>query len=421
MGAMTLDILQRIGLALAIGLLVGVERGWQEREGKSGSRVAGIRTHALIGLLGGFSGLLVPFAGNAVLGFVGLGIAVGFALFEWKKAEETGNVSATGYITGLLVFLLGAYAVLGNQIAAGAAAVAATIVLAERNFLHATLKRIEWVDLRAGLLLLVMTVILLPILPDRTLDPWGALNPHQIWLMVILIAATSYGGYIAIKLAGSANGLLFAGLAGGLVSSTTVTWSFAQMAKGHPQKRMDFVSGILSSWAVSLFRMSAIAIVIAPGLFRPLLLMIGPGFAVVGLAAAIFYSRAKRDGSRSALQLRDPFDFFKILEFGVLLAAIMLVSKWLLASFGPSSVIPLAAISGLADVDPMTVSIAQVAGGGVAYSQAALVICTTAAANIFAKSTLAVIFGGIRFALPILATAICAALITVPIVILLGL
>lgn len=417
---MTLDALQGIALSLAIGLLVGIERGWQEREARAGSRVAGIRTYALIGLLGGLCGLLVPFTGGVFLGLAALGFAGGFALFEWKRLQETENVSATGYVTGLLVFALGAYAVLGSQIAAGAAAVVATIVLAEREFLHSTLKRIDWIDLRAALLLLVMTVVLLPVLPDRSFDPWDALNPHQIWLMTILIAATSYAGYIAIKLAGSANGLLFAGIAGGLVSSTTVTWSFSQMAKGNGQMRMDFAAGILSSWAVSLFRMSAVAVVIAPLLFVPLLTVIGPAFTVVSAAAAFCYSRAKHAGKTDQLPLTDPFNFYKILQFGFLLAAILLVSKWLMASFGPTGMFPLAAVSGLADVDPITLSMAQTAGRSVAYSQAALVILTAAAANMFAKTCLAVIFGGLRFALPILGTAVGAACAVIPVIFFLG-
>ncbi len=413
------DILQRMALALAIGLLVGLERGWQEREGKAGSRVAGIRTYALIGLLGGFSGALVPAAGGVFLGLIALGFAGGFSLFEWKKAAETGNVSATGFVAGLLVFALSAYAALGNQIAAAAAAVAATLVLAEREFLHSLLKRVEWVDLRAALFLLVMTVILLPILPDRSFDPWDALNPHQLWLMTILIAVTSYCGYIAIKLAGSANGLLFAGLAGGLVSSTTVTWSFAHLAKGASGMRAGFVTGILASWAISLFRMTVIAVVIAPAIAPALISLVGPAFVVVAIAGAIFYRMAERSIRQAELPLKDPFDIISILKFGLLLAAIMFAAKWLMVSFGPTSMFPLAAFSGLADVDPITLSMAQAAGHhSMAFSQAALVILTAAAANLVAKCALAVSFGGIRFALPLLATAVVAAIAAAPIALL---
>src|SRR5690242_12371341 len=126
----TLDLFQRLALALAIGLLFGVERGWQERERKPGSRAAGIRTFALIGLLGGVWGLLVPLAGAVTLGFAAMGFAIGFTFFEWRETRASGGFSATGLVAGLLAFALGAYAALGNPIAAGSAAVAATFILA---------------------------------------------------------------------------------------------------------------------------------------------------------------------------------------------------------------------------------------------------------------------------------------------------
>lgn len=405
----TLELFQRLGLALAIGLLIGLERGWQEREGKPGSRAAGIRTHALIGLLGGMWGLLAPLAGETVLGFAALGFAGAFTLFEWRETQGTGSFSATGLVAGLLAFALGAYAVLGDMFAAGSAAVATTVVLAERRALHSFLERLKWVELRAALLLLVMTVVLLPVLPDYAIDPWGALNPYQIWLMVILIAAMSYGGYLAVRLAGEREGLFYAGIAGGLVSSTTVTWTFARLAKQHPQAWAQFTGGITASWAVSLIRTAVLAFVVSPTLGEHLALPLAAASLPPCVAAAIFFRRAVPQGPGSALSLEDPFDIGAISRFAVLLVVVMLGAKWLSNSFGQGGLLTLAAVSGLADVDPVTLSMAKMAGHGVEFTYAAIVILTAVAANTLAKCALATAFGGARFAAPLIGVAILAA------------
>jgi uncharacterized membrane protein (DUF4010 family) len=395
----TAMLFERLGLALAIGLLIGIERGWQEREGKPGSRAAGIRTHALIGLLGGIWGLLTPLAGPIVLGLVALGFTGAFTLFEWEEMHSEGSFSATGTIAGLLSFALGAYAVLGNTFAAASAGVAATVILAERQLLHQFLARLKWTELRAALLLLVMTVVLLPVLPDRPIDPWGALNPFQIWLMIVLIAATSYGGYIAVQVAGGRKGLLYAGAAGGLVSSTTVTWTFAQFAKNEADARGEIIVGITTSWAVSLARVLIVVAVLAPGLAETLAAPIAAPVIVWGLAAAWFYRHAGEAAKGTPLALEDPFDIATVLRFGVLLVVIMLATKWLSHAFGGMGLYGLAAVSGLADVDPITLSMAQAARSGSAVGIADGVILVALAANTLAKCVLAWIFGGRKLGL----------------------
>jgi uncharacterized membrane protein (DUF4010 family) len=225
-------LIPKLALALAIGLLVGLERGWRERDAPPGSRTAGIRTFGLTGLLGGAVGALctaldspMPFAA----GF--LGFAVVFAWFKVREAMHDNEFSVTTVVAGLGVFALGALAVAGSfeLAAAGGAALAAT--LASREALHSLLKRLSWIELRSALVLAVMTAVVLPLLPNRTVDPWGGLNPHEIWFFTVLTAAISYLGYVAVRVLGSAKGVLVSGLAGGLVSSTAVTVAFARRAK----------------------------------------------------------------------------------------------------------------------------------------------------------------------------------------------
>lgn len=387
------ELLQRVGLAAAIGLLIGIERGWQEREARDGARVAGIRTFTLIGVLGGIAGLL---PGDITLGLCLLGFALPFGYFEWQRASQADSVSVTGFIAGLATFALGAYATRGNMAVAAAGGVVMAAVLAERQVMHSFLKRLTWVELRAAILLLVMTVVLLPLLPDRALDPWGALNPHQIWLMTVLVGAVSYAGYIAVHVAGERRGLLFAGIAGGLATSTTVTWTFARLARKNPSATFEVMTAILAAWVMSLWRVTALAVTIAP----QLLYALGPAMLAASapllVGAALAYRTAQK-GASEGLKLSDPVELSLMLRFALLLAGIMVLAK--LFSNGEGELFALAGVSGLLDVDPITLSMARESNTGLSQFVAVSTILIASASNALAKSVLAVIFGGWRLGL----------------------
>jgi uncharacterized membrane protein (DUF4010 family) len=397
-----IELLQRAGLAAAIGLLIGIERGWQEREAKDGARVAGIRTFTLIGALGGLCALL---PGSITLGMGMISFALPFGFFEWRHAREAGTWSATDFIAGLMTFALGAYALRGNMALAAAGGVVVAAILAERHLMHAFVQRMTWIELRAALLLLVMTVVLLPVLPDRTVDPWNALNPHQIWLMTVLVGGVSYAGYIAERFAGARRGLLFAGIAGGIVTSTTVTWTFARLARRNPGAHAGVVAAVLAAWVVSLWRMTALATAIAPQLLLPLAPAMVAASGLLLVAAVLAYRAAAKTEAHS-LTLKDPFELSLMLRFACLLAGIMLVAK--LFSGGKSGLFTLGALSGLLDVDPITLSMAKMANTGLAPSLAISTILIAAASNGLAKSILAIIFGGWRLGLTLAGIALLA-------------
>lgn len=385
---MDLELLQRVGLAAAIGLLIGIERGWQEREARDGGRVAGIRTFTLIGTLGGIAALL---PGSMSLGLCFLAFALPFGFFEWQRANKTGDMSVTGFVAAMVTFALGAYATHGNMKVAAAGAVVTAAVLAERQLLHGFLQRLTWIELRAALLLLVMTVVLLPVLPDRALDPWDALNPHQIWLMTVLVGVVSYVGYIAVRVAGERRGLLYAGLAGGLTTSTTVTWTFARLARHNPAARLEVMTAILAAWVVSLWRVVALATAIAPSLLTSLAPPMAAASAPLLIGAGLAY-RAAAKTEAEGLKLSDPLELSLMLRFAVLLAGIMLLAK--LVSTGEAGLFALAGFSGLLDVDPITLSMARMANTSLSQFIAASTILIACASNGLAKSVLAVIFGG---------------------------
>jgi uncharacterized membrane protein (DUF4010 family) len=404
----TYALLERLLLALSIGLLIGVERGWQERDGKEGSRAAGVRTFALIGLLGGLCALLGASVGNSFLAIALFAFAVCLAVFEWLEARASSSSSATGMIAGLVAFVLGAYAVLGDMVVAGASGIATTIILAERKVLHSFVERLKWSELRAALLLLVMTFVLLPLLPNHPVDPWQALNPRQLWLMMVIIAALSYVGYICVRVAGDRAGLIYAAGAGGLVSSTAVTLAYSRLAKLHPGSAMALTAGVTTAWSISLIRMSAIAMVIAPGLAFHLGALLGVPALILAGVTLIFYRRSGPPGQKSPLVLSDPFELSEVLKFGLLLTVVTLISKLSGSSTNQLGMVPLAAVSGLVDVDPVTLSAARMAGSAIALPFAATVIAVAAGANLACKVAIAGAIGSRRFAGYVLGSAFAA-------------
>ncbi len=416
----TVELFERLGLALAIGLLVGLERGWRERDATEGSRTAGIRTFALIGLLGGVWGAMIPALGPVPLAVAGLAFAAAFTLFQWREVSARGEFSVTATIAGFVVFALGTFAVLGNRTVAAGVGVVTVGLLAARGPLHQFLKRLTWPELRSVTLLLVMTFVALPILPDRTLDPWGAFNPHELWLLTVLIAVISFSGYVAVRALGEESGLLLSSVAGAIVSSTTVTLNNARLAQQEGRKKHAILSLAVSvAWLTSLVRMTAIATAVNSLLLRPLA---GPIFAatlILGSAALYFHIRSgqEKDGAPSSFQ--NPLDLKFVLGLGALISAVVVVAKIASDTYGQSGLLALAAISGFADVDPVTLSAARLTGVSITPENGAQVILLAAAVNMTTKMA-ATFIGGQRFALPLVAAGVLAIIAGAAAMLLLG-
>lgn len=383
------DLAFRLALALAIGLVVGVERGWRERGAEPGSRTAGVRTYALIGLLGGVFGALgVAASAPWLVGLGFIGFAVVFAWFKRAEADEDKDFSVTGTVAAMLVFGLGAFAVVGDKELAAAAGIATAVVLAGREYLHGLLARLTWLELRSALLLLGMTAIVLPLLPDRPLDPLGAINPREIWLFTILVAGLSYAGYIAMRVLGPAKGILVTGLTGGLVSSTAIAVAFARRASdGEDAGRL--VAGAAAAGAVSLLRVLVLVGTIVPALalqLAPVALVA----AAVFCAPAFLALRRPAPDTPGATELGNPFELMPVLGFAVLLAAVMLLAAWATQQLGGAGLYPLALISGLADVDAVALSTARLAGGGLDLDTATVAVSLALASNAVARAIYAV-------------------------------
>lgn len=406
------ELATRLGLALALGFVIGLERGWKERDEGEGHRAAGLRTFSLIGLLGGIFGIL-SLEGDRIL------IAAGFvttsavmAAFIWRENQREGDYSATTLVAALLTFMLGALAVLGDMAITAGAGVVTVGLLAYKSQLHGFLARLTWTELRSGLLLAAMTFIALPLLPNRALDPWGAINPHELWLITILIAAVSFAGYVAVKLAGPSRGLVLAAALGGLVSSTVVTLTLAGLARANAA-RMGLISGsILASGAVMMARVLVLAGVVN--------LSLAAALAVPLLAAALFQALAaflligrdgKADGAGAeGLVHKNPFLLSEVLRFGAILAAVMLAAGIAQSVWGNGGLMAVAAISGLADVDAMTLSVANM---GPATMTGVAAVLLTIGVNNAAKSIYGWVAGGAKLGLILLSLNMAAMAVAV--------
>ncbi|ULJ71129.1 MgtC/SapB family protein [Rhizobium gallicum] len=406
-----LEIFQRLGVALAIGLLVGVERGWQERDVRAGGRTAGIRTFALTGFLGGIAGTLHsvigPFLPATIAALLGLVYIAG----NWLETQEDEDYSITSVVAALAVFGLGVLAAVGDIVTAAASGVVMTIILAARHSLHGFLRGMTWPELRSALVLLAMTVVALPLLPDRPLDPWGALNPFSLWVLTITIAALSFAGYLAIKLTGTTRGILLAGAAGGLVSSTALTLSFARYSKQAPQGSTHLAAGAAVAGALSFARVLVIGSAFSLDLLAPLAAGLIP--AIIGfMIAGVFW--VWRSGSAREvpeIELKNPFELRMVFSFAALLGLISLISKMAIDYIGASALYAVAAISGLVDVDAITLSTARLMGTAINVKTAADVILIAVAVNVITKAVLAFTAGTREYGVALaLASAVAVAM-----------
>lgn len=396
------ELFQRLAVALAIGLLIGLERGWQTREESDHQRTAGLRTFALTGLLGGICGLLGSAVSPIVLAAGVIAYTIALVTFSYMEASAEKNFSVTGVVAGILTFMLGAYAVLGNVTVAVAASVAMAILLALRDPLHTWVRTITWPEMRSALVLLAMSFLLLPVLPNRTVDPWQVINPAEIWLLAILIAAISFAGYIAVRVLGERRGIALAAIAGGLASSTATTLSFARLAREHPESSQVLAGGILLASMTMMARILVLVGLIKPELLGAISAPIGAAACALLIGTAVLYwGRKDGSGEQPHLSIKNPFDLGAVLWLVALLAAIMLVAKALATQTGSAGVYVLAGFSGILDVDALTLSMTRLAGIQVPMMEASTAILIAAATNTVSKAVIATAIGGTRLGVAI--------------------
>ncbi len=407
-----IELFGRLALAFAIGLMIGIERGWQSRAMETGTRALGVRTFALIGLLGGAMGLAGQVTDDLVLAVASVGfIALIIVIYVTGLMRDQGR-GATTEIAAILTYVLGVVAMRGEMEVAAAAAVIVAATLGFKEPLHQWIKRIDEEELTAAIKLLIISVVVLPLLPNKGYGPGETINPYVLWWIVVVIAAISFAAHTAMRLFGEKAGAAGVGLLGGLVSSTATTIAFARFAKKHGSMSRYAAASIALACAVMFIR----ALVLTGVLFKDAIeilwlpMIVG---SVTSIVTAIALSLSARSAEDGAIELDASADIGTGLKFVAAFVAVALLTHYAREAFGHQAALVTSALGGLVDIDATNATMARLGATGAAtVAEVAAAVLLAAAVNSVAKAVYAIAIAGRTFAplaavvfLPPLATA----------------
>jgi uncharacterized membrane protein (DUF4010 family) len=406
-------------MALLMGLLIGIEREHSigiEREPsqKDIPFFAGVRTFPLITLFGFLCGLAARAGWGWMLpvGLAGVCAIAVAAFIVWSQGPYKG--ATTEFMT-LLAFVFGALTALGYLIPAATFAVVSTLLLSVKAPLHRLAESIQEGELYAILKFLVVSVIILPLLPNRAFGPLQALNPRLIWWVVVLISGLSMVGYVLTKFLGARQGIAITGILGGMTSSTAATFGLSHQARSAGESLARyFALGITLASTIMFVRVIIITAVIDGPLARALTLPIALPF-IVGVGISIYLWKRKESERDAALQVKNPMELGSAIKFGLVFAVVMFVSKAGYHYFGSSGMYVAGVLAGLVDLDAFTISAAHLAHESIlAPNTANASILLACATNTLVKGGIAVVLGGrplSKVIIPIFATLALASLI----------
>ena len=405
-----LDTLLNFASALAVGLLIGAERGWQERNTEDGRLAAGIRTFGLSGLLGGFAMFLGEHFGVVAWAVIFVGFAALVLASYFGDLLQLGDRGLTSEVAMLTTFILGSLAVAGHPPLAAAGAVAVALLLSLKRTLHGALRQLSEAELSGVLKLLFISLVLLPTLPNQGYGPWQAFNPYVTWWMVVLIASLGFAAYVAMRLVGTRHGLLLTALLGGIVSSTAMTITLARLQGRGLQALL--ACGLLATSALMFPRVLLEVGLVNSQLLPQLIWPLGVA-ALVYAGGALAYFRLAGDPREESTEppLKNPFELAPALRFAALLVLILFLVEGARRWFGDIGVYLVALLSGLADVDPITLSLARSAKTELPPQIAVHGIFLAALSNSLVKGLLIALIGGRQLALrtlPVMAAGLLA-------------
>ncbi|HHX8649415.1 DUF4010 domain-containing protein [Vibrio antiquarius] len=380
-------------IALLLGAIVGTQRGWVMRNSVEGSRVAGIRTFSLVGLLGGLVGILANIYTPLLIGFALIALVILTCIAFVIQQKKSGDVSITGVVSIMVVFVLGNLAVSGEAVLAAAAAVITAVVLDNKRELHQALQKLQEYELDAALRLLLISIVMLPLLPNQSYGSWNALNPYEIWWMVVLIASISFVGYFAIKIGGAKRGILFTSVFAGLSSSTALTLQFSHLSREQASISPLLASGILLSCGTMFPRLLIVLSVINPQLVKLLWPIVMAMMVALYIPAWWIWRRSEVEQIEQSNKQTNPLALQSALFFGLVLAVIMLLAHALSDWFGNAGVLILSALSGITDVDAISLTLGRQSTQTLSVTTAALGILIAASVNTIVKMGMVIAIG----------------------------
>ncbi len=386
-----LNVMSSLGVSLGLGLLVGLQREYAKRRSHE-DLFGGARTFAMIATVGALATMLSEATGSYLVVATFAAGVIAFLAIGYQRSTREGHLGMTTEVAALIVFCAGALAGLGELPIAVAIGVLTATVLAIKPFTRQLSASIETEDVYATLKFGVVAALALPLLPDQTYgaSPWDAVSPYKVGLMVVFISGLSFVGYVLVHLVGPERGVGITSLLGGLVSSTAVTLTLSERSRSHRTMSKTLGLGVLLAWVVMFARILVEVGVVNPSLLVSVWLPITiAGLVAGGWAAWLFSRRATgTQGADDAQGFTNPFRLGPAIQFGLLYGVVLIGSKALSDWLGAGGIYAGAIVSGLADVDAITLSMAELSrGSGVVEDEvAANAIVFAAASNTLVKA-----------------------------------
>lgn len=389
------EIIYRFMISIALGVLIGIEREKTQQSMKV-TGIGGIRTFMIITLMGAISAYFAELFSFWVLVVVifcfSLFILVGYYLTSIKTKE----IGLTTELSAITAFLIGVMVYVAPLELPILVTIAVTLILSFRLYLHKFVMNLKQNEFYDTIKFIIVAFIVLPLLPNKYFGPFETFNPYQIWLMVVFVSWISFVGYVLLKIFGTKKGIELTGFLGGLVSSTPVVTSMASKSKDKASNSPGpfVIAAVLASSIMflrMLFEVYVLNPEILPVLIIPILSMAGVGFLWAGLLW-----RGSKD-SDEEIEVRSPFMLAPAITFGLIFGVIIFLTKYAQHTFGDTGVYITSFISGLADVDAVTISMASFAKEGLSNTVAATSITLAAIANTITKLFISYFFGSKRF------------------------
>ena len=402
-----LDLALRFGAALGLGLLLGFER---ERKRDAELLFGGVRTFALIALLGALGAFVERQMGQSWLIIAAFIAVAALVVMSYATTAARGELGITTEISALLAFIVGALCGWDNVGLASVATVVCLLLLTLKDFLHRMARRVEPADVEATLTFAVISVIILPLLPNQTFGPppIDVINPYKIWLMVVLIAGLNFLGYVLVKALGNEHGVVLTGILGGLVSSTAVTLSFSERSRREPEMSKAFVLAIIVAWTIMFVRVVVIVGVVNIALASGLALALG-WMAAAGLVVSLNLWRQTKTRETGVVTAgANPFELSEAIKFGLLFGVVMVLARVAESYLGATGLYLAGAVAGLTDVDAISLSMANlslISADSLTIAERTIVIAVIS--NTLVKSGIGLFLG----APPLRRKMLCATLI----------
>lgn len=394
----------------ALGLVVGFERqtapGWDDI-------AAGPRSFALYAIWGAGSALMGELYGGIGVAAMALGFGALIVTSYVIGAQASGDWGTTTEAAAFGTFLVGVLGWNGMWVPAVAVTVAITALLASKDPLHSLAGRFSPEDVRAVLQFAVITAVVLPLIPNDDFGPFEAINPRQIWTMVILVSGIGLVGYVTLRVLGT-RGLALTGMAGGLVSSTAVSMGFSRMSKTRASLQPALIAGILGASVLMYPRVLVEVGIVERAVFRVLWGPLAILTAIVGGVAVYWWRKRDTDEtSDTDLVVKNPLTLTTALQFGAIYGAVIFISKALIERASTSSLYVVGAVSGINDVDAISLSTANLVRDGLDPTTGAKVILLAVAVNTMVKAGIVASLGSKKLAKAVATALVPAAVAAV--------